>query len=60
MRKRHKLLTELGEKYFQVRKKNAPSKSDQEAMDALVGEIKKVDAEIHTLELKEKATRNSE
>ncbi len=59
MRKRQKLLAELGERYFQVEKKKTPSKSDQDALDALVTEIKKVDAEIHTLEVKEKTTRES-
>jgi hypothetical protein len=59
MRKRQKLLTELGEKYFQVQKKKTPSKGDQDALDALVAEIKKVNAEIHTLEVKEKSARES-
>ncbi len=59
MRKRQKLLADLGEKYYQGQKKKTPSKSDQDALDALVTEIKKVDAEIHTLEVKEKATRQS-
>jgi colicin import membrane protein len=58
-RKRQKLLADLGEKYFQVQKKKTPSKSDQDALDALVAEIKKLDAEIHTLEVKEKTTRQS-
>ena len=59
MRKRQKLLANLGEKYYQGQKKKTPSKSDQDALNALVAEIKKVDAEIHTLEVKEKATRQS-
>jgi hypothetical protein len=59
MRKRQKLLADLGERYFQVQKKKTPSQGDKDALDALVGEVKKVDAEIHTLELKEKATRES-
>ena len=59
MRKRQKLLAELGEKYFQAQKKKTPSKSDQDALDALIAEVKKVDSEIHTLEVKEKATRQS-
>jgi hypothetical protein len=58
-RKRQKLLADLGEKYFQTRKKKTPSQNDKDALDALIGEIKKVDAEIHTLEVKEKTTRDS-
>lgn len=59
MRKRQKLLVELGERYFQAQKKKTPSKSDQDALEDLVVEIKKADAEIHTLELKEKTVRES-
>jgi colicin import membrane protein len=59
MRKRQKLLSELGELYFHLQKKKTPSKSDQDALDALVRDIKKVDAEIHALEVKEKTTRES-
>jgi hypothetical protein len=59
MRKRQKLLADLGERYFQAQKKKTPSQSDKDALSALVGEIKKVEAEIHTLEVKEKATRES-
>jgi ElaB/YqjD/DUF883 family membrane-anchored ribosome-binding protein len=59
LRKRQKLLADLGEKYFQAQKKKTPSKSDKDALDALVAEVKKVDAEIHALEVKEKAARES-
>ncbi len=58
-RKRQKLLADIGEKYFQVQKKKTPSKIDQDALDALVAEVKKLDAEIHTLEVKEKTARQS-
>ena len=59
MRKRQKLLAELGERYFQAQKKKTPSKSDQDALNELVGDIKQVDAEIHTLEIKAKSVRES-
>jgi hypothetical protein len=59
VRKRQKLLAELGELYFAVQKKKTPSKSDQDGLDALVGEIRKADAEIHSLEVREKSTRES-
>ena len=59
MRTRQKLFTELGQRYYKVQKKKTPSKSDQDALDALVGDIKKVEAQIHALEVQEKTTRES-
>jgi hypothetical protein len=59
MRKRQKLFAQLGETYFRVQKKKTPAKSDQDALNSLVADIAKLNAEIKTLEVKEKATRES-
>ena len=59
LRKRQKLLAELGEAYLRMQKKKTPAKSDKDALEALVAEIGKIDADIQALEAKEKATRES-
>jgi len=59
MRKRQKLYTRLGESYFQAQKKKTPAKGDQETLNSLIADIKKVNAEIQVLEVKEKAARES-
>ncbi|MEE9307017.1 MAG: hypothetical protein V3V57_05765 [Spirochaetia bacterium] len=59
MRKRQKLYTQLGESYFRAQKKKTPAKSDQETLGTLVADIEKINAEIHALEVREKATRES-
>jgi hypothetical protein len=59
LRKRQKLLADLGETYLRMQKKKTPSKSDRDALNSLVAEIGKIDADIQALEAKEKATRES-
>jgi hypothetical protein len=59
MRKRQKLFAQLGESYYRVQKKKTPAKSDQEVLNSLVGQIDRLSAEIHALEVREKTTRES-